>query len=80
MSENTVQTEMAPADVNRNAGKMLSVNNVIEMKNITKSYVMGEQVVHALRGVDLVIKRSDYVAIMGPSGICSIHCLIIELD
>lgn len=44
------------------------VNNAIEMSNITKSYEMGEQVVHALRGVDLIIKTGDYVAIMGPSG------------
>lgn len=42
--------------------------NVIEMSNITKSYEMGEQVVHALRGVDLAIKTGEYVAIMGPSG------------
>jgi putative ABC transport system ATP-binding protein len=42
--------------------------NVIEMRNITKSYEMGLQVVHALRGVDLDIREGEYVAIMGPSG------------
>jgi putative ABC transport system ATP-binding protein len=42
--------------------------NVIDMHNITKSYEMGTQVVHALRGVDLLIKEGEYVAIMGPSG------------
>jgi putative ABC transport system ATP-binding protein len=42
--------------------------NVIEMKNITKSYEMGTQVVHALRGVDMEIKQGEMVAIMGPSG------------
>jgi putative ABC transport system ATP-binding protein len=42
--------------------------NVIEMKNITKSYEMGTQVVHALRGVDMEIKEGEMVAIMGPSG------------
>jgi putative ABC transport system ATP-binding protein len=40
----------------------------IEMRNITKSYEMGTQVVHALRGVDLDIREGEYVAIMGPSG------------
>jgi len=45
-----------------------ALTNAIEMSNITKSYEMGEQVVHALRGVDLVIKTGEYVAIMGPSG------------
>jgi putative ABC transport system ATP-binding protein len=41
---------------------------VIEMKNITKSYAMGTQVVHALRGVDMAIEKGEMVAIMGPSG------------
>lgn len=42
--------------------------SMIELKNITKSYEMGTQVVHALRGVDLVINEGEFVAIMGPSG------------
>ncbi len=41
---------------------------MITMKNITKSYEMGTQVVHALRGVDLTIEEGELVAIMGPSG------------
>jgi putative ABC transport system ATP-binding protein len=41
---------------------------MITMQNITKSYEMGTQVVHALRGVDMEIKESEFVAIMGPSG------------
>ncbi|HID54664.1 MAG TPA: ABC transporter ATP-binding protein [Anaerolineae bacterium] len=41
---------------------------VIQMRNITKSYEMGTQVVHALRGIDLDIEGGEYVAIMGPSG------------
>jgi putative ABC transport system ATP-binding protein len=38
------------------------------MENITRSYEMGTQVVHALRGVDLEISEGEFVAIMGPSG------------
>lgn len=41
---------------------------MIEMSNITKTYHMGTQVVHALRGVDLHIGEGEFVAIMGPSG------------
>ncbi|MBK8432757.1 MAG: ABC transporter ATP-binding protein [Chloroflexi bacterium] len=41
---------------------------MIELKNITKTYQMGTQFVHALRGVDLVIGEGEFVAIMGPSG------------
>ena len=41
---------------------------VIDIENITKDYVMGEETVHALRGVTLQIHRNEYLAIMGPSG------------
>src|SRR3954453_15440700 len=41
---------------------------VIDIENITKNYVMGEETVHALRGVSLQIRRNEYLAIMGPSG------------
>jgi putative ABC transport system ATP-binding protein len=40
----------------------------IKAENLTKSYEMGAETVHALRGVDLSIHRGEYVAIMGPSG------------
>ena len=41
---------------------------VIEAKEITKVYRMGDIEVHALRGVDLRIARGEIVSIMGPSG------------
>lgn len=42
--------------------------SIIELHQVTKSYLMGSQIIHALAGVDLEIKRNEYVALMGPSG------------
>jgi len=41
---------------------------VIRIEQITKEYLMGETTVRALKGVDLLVHRNEYVAIMGPSG------------
>jgi putative ABC transport system ATP-binding protein len=41
---------------------------VIALRGIQRRFRVGDQVVHALDGVDLVVARGDYLAIMGPSG------------
>jgi len=41
---------------------------VIRTVALRKDYVLGAEVVHALRGVDLVVEPNEYVAVMGPSG------------
>lgn len=41
---------------------------VIRTEGLRKDYVLGAETVHALRGVDLLVERNEYVAIMGPSG------------
>ncbi len=41
---------------------------LIETVDLWKTYVMGDEEIHALRGVSIVIERGEYVAIMGPSG------------
>jgi putative ABC transport system ATP-binding protein len=41
---------------------------LIETRDLWKTYVMGSEEIHALRGVSIAIERGEYVAIMGPSG------------
>lgn len=41
---------------------------IIEMKNITKTYIVGLEEVHALRGISLQVRKNEYIAVMGPSG------------
>jgi putative ABC transport system ATP-binding protein len=41
---------------------------LIETRDLWKTYVMGSEEIHALRGVSTEIERGEYVAIMGPSG------------
>lgn len=42
--------------------------NIIELKNVSKTYGQGEIAVHALRDVSLTLKSGDFVAVAGPSG------------
>ncbi|MHB1326822.1 MAG: ABC transporter ATP-binding protein [Gemmatimonadales bacterium] len=51
---------MLPPDVPRDA--------VILVRDLHREYVMGSEVVRALRGIELTIRKNEFVAIMGPSG------------
>jgi putative ABC transport system ATP-binding protein len=41
---------------------------IIRTWDLMKTYVMGDQVIHAVSGVDVEIRKGEYVAVMGPSG------------
>jgi putative ABC transport system ATP-binding protein len=41
---------------------------LIQLTNLTKMYQVGDQIIHALQGVNLTIREGEFVAIMGPSG------------
>ena len=42
--------------------------NIIETTNISRRYVMGEEVIDALKDISITVKKGEYVAFMGPSG------------
>ena len=41
---------------------------MLELKNIKKDYPAGSGTVHALKGIDLTFRKSEFVSILGPSG------------
>jgi putative ABC transport system ATP-binding protein len=45
-----------------------STNGTLSLRDVVKTYEMGADTVHALRGVSLDIEKNEYVAVMGPSG------------
>jgi putative ABC transport system ATP-binding protein len=57
-----------PGDDDSERGLSCSPNTVLEARDVTKSYVLDEVVVDALRGVNLQVCRGEMLAIMGPSG------------
>ena len=74
MSQHT-EAEEAPlsttaerAVIVQEAGNAPGKDWVIVTRGIKREYDMGGEIVRALRGVDLAIRRNEYVAIMGPSG------------
>lgn len=50
------------------ADRPAAPDSIISMRNIWKTYQMGVEELHALRGVSFDVKRNEYLAIIGPSG------------
>jgi putative ABC transport system ATP-binding protein len=65
---------MARADIRTTAERMAALpadvprDAVIVTRNLQREYQMGTERVHALQGVDMTIRKNEFVAIMGPSG------------
>lgn len=49
-------------------GEQEAAGSMLQIRDVVKTYVMGSEEVHALRGVSLEIDKNEFVAIMGPSG------------
>ena len=58
---------IATAELQR-AQAAAQTTSLISMREIWKSYQMGDETVHALRGVSFEVPRNEYLAIIGPSG------------
>src|SRR5881275_2483393 len=61
--------EQAAVLDNLDRGEQLKRDGIIiRTWDLRKTYLMGDQTIHAVAGVDIEIKKGEYVAIMGPSG------------
>ena len=52
----------------RGTAAATDTNDIIRIEGLRKEYQLGAETVYALRGVDLLVERNEYIAIMGPSG------------
>jgi len=52
----------------KDEGSLKIQDGLIKMENLWKTYQMGSEEIHALRGVSFIVPKASYVAIMGPSG------------
>jgi putative ABC transport system ATP-binding protein len=60
--------ELSPKEREQRGEQLKRAGVVIRTYDLWKTYIMGDQEIHAVSGVDIEINRGEYVAIMGPSG------------
>jgi putative ABC transport system ATP-binding protein len=63
---------MKQIGLDKNSGASL-----IELRNVTKVYGMGQAAVHALQGINFCVASGDFIAVMGPSGSGKSTCMNI---
>jgi putative ABC transport system ATP-binding protein len=67
-SAETILQELSPQQRQERGEQLKREGIVIRTYDLWKTYIMGDQEIHAVSGVDIEIRRGEYVAIMGPSG------------
>ncbi len=69
LSESEEKSKKSKADrIFQKATEEIDPNLVLEVKNLTKKYLLGDYTVMALNNVNLQVKRGEFVAVVGPSG------------
>ena len=69
LSESKEKSKKSKADrIFQKATEEIDPNLVLEVKNLTKKYLLGDYTVMALNNVNLQVKRGEFVAVVGPSG------------
>lgn len=67
-SLDTAVQELSQKELEERGDHLRKEGVVIRTYDLWKTYIMGDQEIHAVSGVDIEIRRGEYVAIMGPSG------------
>src|ERR1700683_5855139 len=68
MAAQSILEDLDPKEREERGEKLKTEGVVIRTYDLWKTYIMGDQEIHAVSGVDITIMRGEYVAIMGPSG------------
>jgi putative ABC transport system ATP-binding protein len=68
MAEAAVLDKLGKMDKAERGAQLIRDGVIIRTWDLYKTYVMGDQQIHAVSGIDVEIRKGEYVAIMGPSG------------